>query len=341
MLKEEEIPQFIQNGFILEDPKSNQVVVAVCNEGDPHQHKGFLLNFYGEIKSLTFQSISFMPREEFKSFIQRICPHKAELSFIRDGDDDYKNDVKTTLSWLQEKKLQKIVPTSFAHYNIKEGHPLGFLPKLMDLNGYVFGYWDQEEGMMGVTPEVLLYQENNLFETMALAGTFDTNQKNFASLLEKSNKNQSEQDFVCMDIEHKLKDHCTQFHKHEKEVFNFGPLAHLHTKITFESKENFLSLCQRLSPTAALGGFPTTTALKLLKDLNYFSLEKQSRTFGGAIGIELQDKAFSLVAIRSIEWKKNNLYIHSGTGVISASDIGQEWAEIKNKRKAIVEKLQV
>ncbi len=89
-----------------------------------------------------------------------------------------------------------------------------------------------------------------------------------------------------------------------------------------------------LSPTAALGGYPTLEAMNFLKETEY-QKENPKRYFGSAFGYKSEKINQVLVAIRNVQWNPLKLWIESGGGVVSGSELENELNEVRLKRNII------
>jgi isochorismate synthase EntC len=100
--------------------------------------------------------------------------------------------------------------------------------------------------------------------------------------------------------------------------------------------KQLLELTEIFSPTAALGGRPQNLALAFLEKTLY-NQKYPNRTFGSAFGFYSADHAKFIVAIRNIQWNKNDLYIESGAGIVNDSQLPLELEEIGRKRNSILQ----
>ena len=197
-------------------------------------------------------------------------------------------------------------------------------------HGFLYGFWNKKNGILGLTPELLFSIERDQFFTMALAGT---GWEPGPSLL-KNPKELKEHDFVVKSIEESLEDLIKWSEKSISE-FLFPPLKHLKTcfKGQLIKKVHFEKLCKTIHPTSALGGYPRRPAVSWLKDQKS---QKKRDEFGAPFGFfENKEKAFCLVALRSLVWDVSEIKIYSGAGLIKESLLQKEWQELFLKRKQI------
>ncbi|MBA3722382.1 MAG: chorismate-binding protein [Parachlamydiaceae bacterium] len=205
---------------------------------------------------------------------------------------------------------------------------------------YLYGFWNEHSGMMGVTPELLFeYNENSknsILQTVALAGTC-ANKGQDIKAFQRDPKQLREHVFAVDGIKQSL----MRFGKIKQEkmqVLELQTLSHLMTPIQVEldDKVDFTTIIHALHPTPALGAYPRIEGWEWLKEYN--SQIDRGR-YGAPAGILYpgQSKARCLVAIRNVQWELNEIRIGVGCGVIQESQCDQEWSEICLKIHAIQE----
>ena len=234
----------------------------------------------------------------------------------------------------RQKTLEKAVPVCF---ELAEQKPdlsarKGLLRKLCAAPPSVtpYGFWFEEEGLLGATPELLLRQlSTRNFATAAVAGTRTREEE--PSLLERP-KDLIEHQLVIRDIEQALKRWGTVERTPTREVES-ATLIHLRTDLGVTSEHSFMELVQVLHPTAALGAFPREAGLRWLEKWP----ESQERgAFGAPFGyFNEYGQGTAWVAIRNIQWNKEGLRLGSGCGVVERSDLEIEWKELELKRLSV------
>lgn len=203
---------------------------------------------------------------------------------------------------------------------------------------YAYGFWDQEQGILGVTPELLFrFDESNRLETMACAGTRSL--RDDMSELLKDPKELHEHSLVVQGIRESL----SQFGEisiGERELLRLPNVAHLATQISVKLKQlpDFEIIVRALHPTPALGAFPRKQGMQWLES---YQQKIDRKRFGAPVGYvqAKRHQASCYVAIRNAQWDKNSIQIGAGCGVVPASECDREWAEINLKLQAIKELL--
>ena len=235
---------------------------------------------------------------------------------------------------IKQKQFQKVVP-AFCEIFLNTAPILNLLENLFKntfnlKQGFLYGYWNREKGILGFTPEFLFSIDQKKFSTMALAGT---TKQNSSSLL-KSSKEVKEHEFVVKNLKENL-DSLVSWEKKKRSEMIFPPLKHIKTELKGEwiTPFDFQTICQLLHPTPAVGGYPQKSA--------WFWLKKQrsqkDRTYFSApfAFYENKSKAFCLVALRSLEWNRKRSFIFSGGGWIKESQLQKEWHELYLKRQQV------
>ena len=331
---------YLDNGFVFMDRDKEFVWLGVLEAGSADDYDVFHSNFYNTAQ-FYFKSPSIfkVPMNTFVKFLSEREDGEFNYQLLETSDQSYLKDLKHSIEKIQSNEgLHKLVCVTTAKFKSSGKHPLFAFEKLKELDGFVYGIWDDRiENVLGVSPEPLFIRSGDSCSTVALAGTISTKTEGYESLLTNDIKEREEHDLVIKDIENKLSRLGAKTSVTETKVRNFGALAHLETEMKFKSNLYSVEVVKALAPTAALGGYPTDLALKELKQMNYFSLDKDQRSFGGVYSFSLDDTEFALVGIRNIFWDGKLSTIHSGGGIVSASNPESELQEVKNKRYLVVE----
>ena len=239
---------------------------------------------------------------------------------------------------MDREEFSKIVPVVFESGVAARGELLPHLmSQLTTLSPglWAYGYVYKSHGMIGATPEVLFQAEARGYRTMALAGTRSVAR---ADELLTDPKERREHRMVVDDIVRRL----APFGNVEVGplgLLRLPGIAHLITPIFFaesggSEKMSFAEMVRRLHPTAALGVSPRTPAGE--RWLREADRGVKRRTFGAPFGIEREDRsALALVAIRNVQWQRDEVRVGSGAGVLRESDLDRELEEMRQKRDQV------
>lgn len=198
---------------------------------------------------------------------------------------------------------------------------------------YAYGFWNQEFGIMGASPELLFERDGNLIHSMALAGTMFRSVESDPQKFLKNPKEVHEHRLVVEDLEKQLKQ-LGWVKKSEMEVLQLPTLFHLRTLFEAEvGSKNDSELIRLLHPTPALGIHPRAFGFHWLEQLPE---QKDRELFGAPLLFQFEKKQSTcLVAIRNIQWGPYGSKIGAGCGIVQQSQLENEWAELQNKLDSI------
>jgi menaquinone-specific isochorismate synthase len=195
-----------------------------------------------------------------------------------------------------------------------------------------YGWLHPQGGFAGATPELLFSLTGCHLETMALAGTARSEDRDVFAVDEKEIR---EHEYVAQSLVAKLVD-LGQLERQPREILDLGSIVHFLTLIQLDlhGSMGIGDLLRRLHPTPALGPLPRTGATmdKLLEWRGRLGCPAE---FGAPFGLWDCGRFDAVVAIRGIWWNGNQLRIPAGCGVIEASRLVNEWRELRLKREAV------
>lgn len=203
---------------------------------------------------------------------------------------------------------------------------------------YAYGFWDEDEGMLGSTPEMLFsLDKEGTLHSMACAGTQSIEQSPEAFLLDSkiAFEHQCVVDGICREL-HPFGN--VQVGK--RGILDLQRMRHMMTPIEVSMREDvdFCAIVKAMHPTPALGAFPKEAGDLWLRCWD----EKIPRKrFGAPFGCQMPEEKLSVcyVAIRNVQWCGEELSVYAGCGIVSASDLEGEWNELQLKLRATQESL--
>lgn len=233
--------------------------------------------------------------------------------------------------------LTKAVPYMFAEAETELSPQIlqaSFINLLKRANSdpiYGYGFWENNAGMLGGTPEILFRAYgpgNRHLETVACAGTRPPNSDEKSFLDDP--KESYEHRLVIQGIVASISRLGTKAEVDKTVVLHLSRCSHLLTSIkaTFSEDIPFDSLVNILHPTPALGAIPTWP--EGMAWLEEYDVNMPRGRFGAPAGIILpaSGKSLCLVAIRNVQWQGNQLRIGAGCGVVPDSLFENEWNEL-------------
>ena len=210
----------------------------------------------------------------------------------------------------------------------------------------VYGFWNDGEGMLGATPELLFrYAGPRSISTAAVAGTRPHSARSDARLpLAEDPKEVEEHQFVVDGIRAAFAGmgRVTVGPTTELRLANFSHLF-APVEVCFDAPEPFDAVVRALHPTPAVGGWPREAGREWLA-----WMEREDRAagvgprdrFGAPFGARMSDDdGVCWVAIRGMQWTHDagttELRLAAGCGVTAQSELHREWHELGIKLQAI------
>ncbi len=307
------------------------------SESIPEEDCFFLKDFFEE-KYHIFKpkKIFHLLKEDLLAILKKTSP--STFSSQGTSDELYQKDFKELKNHL-DSNFKKAVLISREEF-ITQENTSELISNLLRKcflfeSGNPYGLWDKNFGIIGNTPEFLYAIKDSRLFTHALAGSAKIEDK---EILLSSKKDQLEHEFVISDLKEKLNHFTTSLLVKPTELTPFKRMVHLKTPIEAQLKPDWTHqlLVSTLSPTAALGGYPSEVAKNFLQNSHYKKVNPK-RFFGSAFGFKSKTINQVMVAIRCVQWDGQKLWIESGGGVVLQSTEEKELQEIRLKRDIIKE----
>jgi isochorismate synthase len=198
--------------------------------------------------------------------------------------------------------------------------------------------------LVGATPERLVRIDDGGVSSLALAGsaprgeTVEQDGANGRALL-ASGKDREEHAFVVAAVREALErlvgDPAAVESPPTPQLRRLRRIQHLETPLRapWGASKHLLEAASELHPTPALAGFPQAAATAVIADL-----EGQDRGwYGGAVGwCDSRGHGELAVVIRSVLLAPDRLVAYAGAGIVAASRVDGEVAEIRLKLDATV-----
>lgn len=245
--------------------------------------------------------------------------------------------LQITQERIEKGEIQKSVPAVFARsqQTVTAEERARMILNLLDApyTLYGYGFWQNGEGILGATPEILFDYSKGLLKTMALAGTCPKSEATDRESLLDDSKEMQEHLYVLEDLMSVLHP-WGEVKTKGPMVIELPTLYHLKTDIEIRcsKKPEFLPLIEQLHPTPALGVAPRSKGYKWMAE---FPGQENRRGFGAPFAFLGAEEALCLVAIRNLQWNKTDSMIGSGCGVVAASELEREWRELYQKRLSV------
>jgi salicylate biosynthesis isochorismate synthase len=194
---------------------------------------------------------------------------------------------------------------------------------------------DAGSAFVGATPETFCKLAGAELSTEALAGS---SRLDGADALLESAKDLREHAWVVDHALDALKTIADEVQAREHpEVRRLADLAHLHTLIRarLQPGRTLADVAEALHPTPAVGGVPSTAALRFIANE-----EKLDRgLYAGLVGVCGPDHAHLGVALRCALVRGNAARLYVGAGIVSGSTAEGEWTETELKTRPLLQVL--
>lgn len=280
-------------------------------------------------------------RRQLQSFLEK---HPARSSFTSQAFtgaslEGFQESFQVVQGKIHRGELEKAVPVTFARSSEIPGpsERAHMLFSALEAHSglYVFGFWNEQEGVVGASPEILFHQQGNILRTMALAGTLPKSSGLPKETLLKDAKEMKEHRLVVEDIQKKL-EKLGWVKVGQTHVIEFPLLSHLRTEIEVETSQASPSLkeiVKLLHPTAALGVFPRNYGIQWMQSLPD---QVDRGVFGAPIVFSISHtESIAIVSIRCLQWNAQGSKVGAGCGLVQESDLFKEWQEIATKRESV------
>jgi isochorismate synthase len=195
---------------------------------------------------------------------------------------------------------------------------------------FVFLYNTPETGAwMGVSPELLVSEQDGIYKTVALAGTRKP------STVGWDDKNRREQQIVADYMERRLGRVSDDVTVRGPFTAQAGGIEHLKTKFTFGLKDGYRigDVLDLLHPSPAVCGFPKETAFDFILRNELYARRYYSG-FAGPLNIDGGSRLY--VNLRCMQIGATVLRLYAGGGILTSSELKSEWDETENKLQTIL-----
>ncbi len=299
-----EVNDFTEKGFVFASFDGNKTVLIPENES--------------EIFSVALnKNTTVIPEKESD------LPNESDRN-------NFKNLVSKGIQAIKNNEFKKVVLSRKETVDLVDFDLVATFEKLVQLypSTFVYCFSHPKVGIwLGATPEQLLKSEDNVFETIALAGTQKDNGSNEV-LWHK--KEEDEQQFVTDYIVETLSEVASDIMVSKPYSIKAGSIWHIKTDISGVLNSDFglQQVIQLLHPTPAVCGLPKEQSKTfILENENY------DRTFyTGFLGeLNMENKTDLFVNLRCMEICESQANLFMGCGITKDSISEKEWEESINK----------
>ena len=189
--------EFLQSGYFIGSPSENKIWCMSSSFKKYSSEKilappyFYLNNFYLSksepfCKGSSFFELSY---SEFLTLLLNEESEKPNIKWEKISNEMYLSQFESLKIEIKENKLKKGVPYSFLKGNshLTKMNKVYLLKSILESKrqnySYIYGFWEQDKGFIGTSPELLFTQSGKDIHTIALAGTapnqLETNKAQF------------------------------------------------------------------------------------------------------------------------------------------------------------------
>ncbi len=253
--------------------------------------------------------------------------------------NEWQHNVNLALAKFSTLQLEKIVlarRSTLTFSTDLQPQLLLLLLQAQNQSSYHFCFQiDAHTAFIGTSPERLYARQNRVLKTEAIAGTRPRSHladidRQLGADLHDSLKDLHEHQLVVNNLRTILTELC---HTVEIDpaatILKLHKVQHLYTQClgTLTADLTDAEILPKLHPTPAVGGFPRTQALALIRELEPF----ERGWYAAPVGWVGSDSVEFAVAIRSGLVDRDRLLLFAGAGIVAGSQAAAEWAEIESK----------
>ncbi|WP_186646135.1 chorismate-binding protein [Fluviispira vulneris] len=347
--------QFLNCGFFIGDLNEDKIwlMSSSIRQEKYLENNSFpffyLNNFFSNKKNPFYKGLNFqeMNISDFQNIIEKESSKKPDIKWDQANKDFYLKQYSELKKELSLKVLKKGVPYTFQEGSCKLNNEnklyliKNILKNRKQNSSYIYGFWKDDEGFIGTTPELLFIQKNNNIQTIALAGTVPNEKNVDKNKFINDPKMRNEHVYVIEGMKQTL-EKFGEFSIGKTHLLELPKLIHLKTDINIKISENidfdYESFLKELHPTAALGILPKNSKSSWLK--SFESTKINRGYFAAPFGVVLnKNNSIFISTIRGMQWQNKKLKISAGGGVIQESIFADEWIEILSKINSIKDNL--
>ncbi len=350
-LSEQELLSFLQCGAFLRHPDGRVFLWQGPFQAD-YRNKSQLaqLEFFSEsLKYLSsplgFRCFSAPQVQALQNQLQSIS-NLPSWNFNSANFDDFANSFQRILEKINAGAIDKALPVVFSKAfsdKAPTANEKAYLMKSalqVPSALWVYGFWDDNEGIIGATPEYLFLSNQHGTQSMALAGTCPDKEMGHRPPLLQDQKELHEHQLVVQDIQSRLQ----RFGRVQTEPIRelaLPGLKHLQTLMHLDFVPDASELVNDMHPTPALGVSPRSYGYRWMQDLPQ---QQERKWHGGVFLFDVGEFQVALVCIRNMMWTRLNqntdgpkieLKIGAGCGLVQDSQLEREWGEVLLKINSV------
>ncbi len=260
------------------------------------------------------------------------------LAVHRPSRREWSTDVEQIRAGIAAGRHQKIVAAGHSRVELSEALETSAVLRRLSRGlraSTRFAFCRRHSTFLGATPERLITRRGRSIATEALAGSIAPGGEGAERLLH-SGKDLREHQLVVDQIVRRLDPLCDLLEVGSRpRVRALRDVLHLLTPITgnLAASRHVLELVEELHPTPAVGGVPTETALRWIREH-----ESSGRGwYASPVGwFDAAGDGDFAVALRSCVLRGREAFLYAGAGIVRDSDPDLEYTEAELKKQALL-----
>ncbi len=249
---------------------------------------------------------------------------------LLESSESFKNKIKKIKNEIQKGRIYQVNLTSALQTKTQTDALMLFRQYFQNYAGEHKAYLPLPEvDVLSFSPELFLRKNGSYLRTKPIKGSAKVD-ADFKNILLDNKKEDAELSMIVDLLRNDLNKtnplKPAQVVQHRSQL-KLGYIQHTYSEIEIMTEKNLPEILSSCFPGGSISGCPKTESLQLISELE--NIKRQIYT--GAIGW-WQNNNFELnLAIRTFIKHQDNLFYHSGCGVVFDSDPEQEWQEFLMK----------
>ncbi len=332
-----DIDLMIITEFIVFDHLHHQIIIVALDEKSEDGRKRAALHLLKMQQSLNKAKDTQADNLDISNHTRIATGNMTKETFM--------NMVTKAKDYIYEGDIFQVVLSKRWEINIEE-HPFTIYRRLRSSNPspylYYFNFGDYQ--VVGSSPEMLVKKIGTKIYTTPIAGTRKRgNDEKEDQLLEKellADEKEKAEHVMLVDLARNDMGRVSQIGSVRlldfMNVKKYSSVMHITSFIEGETRKDkdAFDIIASFLPAGTLSGAPKIRAMEIIEELE----QEKRGLYGGAVGYFSFDGSMdTCIAIRTMVIKDDKAYIQAGAGIVADSVPENEYEEINNKVKALIE----
>ncbi len=285
-------------------------------------------------------NLEFIEGNDNSSFIEfistaQVTPKHEGLTPTAKTKEEYLQLIEKAKTQIDQNTFQKVVLSRCIHENKARVFSISKMYSALCVkypDAFVYVINHPESGTwMGVSPEILLSKEGDLYKTASLAATKALTKS--SDPINWTEKEMDEQEIVSQSILSNLQNlGALEIDQNGPVNKTAGNLVHLQSIFSYKFSGEYDKITKLLHPTPAVCGQPKEESLKFILEQEGYNRSY----YTGYLG-PVNKRSISLfVNLRCMQIFPSKLVLYVGGGITADSNSIEEWKETENKAQTLL-----